>query len=104
MSDLMKPSPPILIAETMIVIIPIGAVPRRMLSAHQTDVDKNCFVTSSPNNVRRGAKFENALFSKFALSTVGIGGFVPVTVAVIVGEAIAKLSSGSQAELEIGLF
>jgi hypothetical protein len=72
MSDLKIVLFSILIADTIIVMIPIGAIPRRMLSAHPTEVERNCFVISSPNNVNRGAKFENALFWKFEVSTVGV--------------------------------
>jgi hypothetical protein len=89
MSDFKNRSPPILTAHIIIVIIPIGAVPRRILSAHPIDVDKNCFVISSPKRVRRGAKFEKALFSKFEVSTVAPVVFVVSATTVEVGLAIA---------------
>lgn len=47
------------------VMIPIGAIPSAMSSAQPMDVARNCFVTSSPNKVNRGAKSVKALFSKF---------------------------------------
>lgn len=67
----MKRFPPIRMAETIIVIIPIGAIPRRMSSHQLIDVDRNRFVISSPKSVRRGAKSENALLAKLLGSTVG---------------------------------
>jgi hypothetical protein len=64
-------------AEMRIVIIPIGAIPRRMLSAQPIDVERNCVVSSVPKRVRRGAKFVNALLAKLSLSTVGfVVGFI----------------------------
>jgi len=45
-----------LIELTTTVKIPNGAIASMKLSAHPTDRLKNCFVTCSPNNVRRGAK------------------------------------------------
>jgi hypothetical protein len=76
----------------MIVIIPIGAVARRMPSAHHTDVDKNCFVISSPKRVNKGAKLENALFWKFEVSTVGMGF---AAVAAVVGVGVGMISEMS---------
>jgi len=61
-SDFKSLFPPILMAPIMIVMIPIGAIPRRIASAHPMEVDRNCFVISSPKRVRRGAKSEKALF------------------------------------------
>jgi hypothetical protein len=49
----------------MTVIIPMGAMPRRISSAQPIDVARNCFVNSSPNRVRSGAKSLKALLAKF---------------------------------------
>ena len=55
----------------MIAMIPIGAIPRRISSAQPIEVERNCFVISSPKRVRRAAKSEKALFWKFCGFTVG---------------------------------
>ena len=41
-------------ALTTIVMTPIGPVASRILSAHPIDMDRNCFVASSPNSVTSG--------------------------------------------------
>jgi hypothetical protein len=56
--------PPTLIAETIIVIIPIGAIPSSTLSDTPIEVARNCLVTSSPKRVKRGLKSEKALLPK----------------------------------------
>lgn len=69
-SDFMKRFPPTRMAETMMAISPSGAMPSMTLSARVMDVARNCFVTSSPKSVRRGARLMNALFSKLLESTL----------------------------------
>lgn len=69
MKDLRSLSPPMRIAQTITVTTPIGAVPRRMPSAHHMDVERNCFVVSSPNRTNRGARSVKRLLAKFAEST-----------------------------------
>lgn len=56
MIDFINAVPPTLTAETMIVIIPSGAIPSKIVSAVPKDVARNCLVTSSPKRVRKGAK------------------------------------------------
>lgn len=96
-SDFKNLLPPIRIAQTTMVIIPIGAIPSRISSAKPIEVARNCFVNSSPKRVSNGAKSLKALFSKFKLSTFGI------TVAVAVGvalEVVVMLKFGLDDELE----
>lgn len=69
-------------ADIITVIRPIGAMPRRMSYTQLIEVDRNCFVISSPNRVRRGAKSEKTLFAKFCGSAVKV-----MTVAVGTAEA-----------------
>jgi hypothetical protein len=91
MSDLKNLFPPIRIAQTTMVIIPIGAIPIRTSSAKPIEVARNCFVNSSPKRVRSGAKSLKALFSKFEGSTFGITVAVAVAVALEVVDMM-KLS------------
>jgi hypothetical protein len=72
MNDFKNWFPPILMAQTIMVMIPIGAIPRRMSSGQPIEVDRNCLVISSPKRVKSGAKLVKALFSKDWLSTVGV--------------------------------
>lgn len=53
------------------VIIPIGAIPRRRSSDQLIDVERNCLVDSSPKSVNKGAKSVNKLLAKFWAFTVG---------------------------------
>jgi len=46
------------------VIMPSGPTARRILSAHPSDMVRNCFVTCSPKRVRRGARSLPRLFMK----------------------------------------
>jgi hypothetical protein len=57
------------IAQTTTVITPIGAVPRRIPSAHPIDVARNCFVVSSPNKINKGARSVKRLLAKFPESS-----------------------------------
>ena len=84
-SDFKNWFPPILIAHIITVMIPIGAVPRRILSAHPIDVDKNCLVISSPKRVRRGAKSVKALFSKFEASAIAAVALAIAAAVLLVG-------------------
>ena len=69
--DLRKPFPPTLMADTITVGIPIGAIPRRTISIQPIVVERNCFVSSSPKSVSSGARLVKALLAKFDESTVG---------------------------------
>lgn len=53
--DLSTRDPPMRMALTTMVMIPIGPVASKMLSAHPIDRDTNCFVACSPKRVIRGA-------------------------------------------------
>lgn len=64
--------PPTRMADTIMVIIPIGAMLSKITSAGPMEVARNCLVTSSPKRVRRGAKLEKALLAKLSASTVGL--------------------------------
>ena len=46
--------PPMRMALTTMVMIPIGPIASKMLSAHPMDIDRNCFVACSPKRVRSG--------------------------------------------------
>lgn len=59
MSDFIKGDPPTLTAETMMVIIPRGAIPSNAVSTEFSDVARNCLVASSPKRVRRALKSAN---------------------------------------------
>lgn len=67
----MRRLPPTRIADMMMVISPIGAMPSKTTSAKPMEVARNCFVTSSPKRVRRGAKSVKALLAKLFASMVG---------------------------------
>lgn len=67
MTDFIRGDPPTLIAETMIVIIPRGAIPSNTVSKPLIDVARNCLVVSSPKRVRRALKSAN---EKIASSVV----------------------------------
>jgi hypothetical protein len=58
------------IIETIIVMILRGAILSMMLSAIDINVARNCFVTSSPKSVRRGAKLVKAFLPKLSALTV----------------------------------
>lgn len=81
MRDLRNLFPAILIAETMMVMIPIGAMPIMMISRNSREADRNCLVGSSPNKVKRGAKLVKAFLSKLYGSMSGMA----------VGAAISRL-------------
>jgi hypothetical protein len=73
----------------MAVMIPIGAIPSRISSAQPIAVARNCFVNSSPNSVRSGARSLKALLAKFELSTLGVA--VAVADAVVVVDMTARI-------------
>jgi hypothetical protein len=54
--------PATLIALTMAVIIPKGAIVKRMLSAQPVDSLRKCFATCSPKSERIGARSLKRLF------------------------------------------
>lgn len=86
--------PPILIAQTTTVMMPIGAILSKMSSAKPMDVARNCIVKVSPNRVRSGAKSLKALFAKFDVSTVG---FALAAVVVVFGMMNFALGNGHAA-------
>lgn len=77
--DFMKLFPPTRMADTMIVIIPMGAIPSRIVSTIPMLVPRNCFVTPSPKRVSSGAKSKKALLKKLSES-----GVVALLVAILV--------------------
>ena len=80
-------------ALTMIVIIPMGPVASKTLSAHPMDMDRNCFVTCSPKRVRSGANAEPIVVIKSDKSSgfvVAVGEGVEVVV--VIGGAIVWTS------------
>lgn len=72
MIDFIKAVPPTLTAETMIVIIPSGAIPSKKVSAVPNDVARNCLVTSSPNRVRKGTKSATETKASFAALLIAV--------------------------------
>jgi hypothetical protein len=65
MNDLKNLVPPILMAQGIVVMIPIGAIPRRISSPQPMEVERNCFVISPPKSDSNGAKSVNKLSWKF---------------------------------------
>lgn len=63
---------PTRIVETITVIIPIGIMPKRIISSRPIDVARNCLVTSLPKSIRRGAKLENELLLKLSVLIVAL--------------------------------
>jgi len=53
--------PPILMAQIIVVMMPIGAIPMRISSAQLMEVERNSFVISSPKSDNNGAKSVNRL-------------------------------------------
>ena len=60
------------IALTIMVMIPSGAVEISRQSAQPIEVDRDCFVTSSPNKVRSGERSLKREVAKFEASAVGV--------------------------------
>lgn len=79
MTDFIRGDPPTLIAETMIVMIPTGAIPSNTVSNVLSDVVRNCLVVSSPKRVRRALKSAN----EKAASSVVLMFVVPLFVAMV---------------------
>lgn len=64
---------PTRIAEEMAVMIPIGAMAKRILSNTEKDDFRNCAVTFSPNSVISGPRSDAALFAKSLASKADVG-------------------------------
>lgn len=72
-------------ALTMIVMIPIGAIASKRSSPNPSDIERNCFVTSSPKRASKGVRSVNKPLARLFVSTDGVG----VTVLEVVVATIA---------------
>lgn len=63
--------PPTRIADTIMVMIPIGPDASNKWSAHPVDLDKNCFVASSPKSVKSGKTAVPTLLKRSVKSFTG---------------------------------
>lgn len=89
MTDFIKGEPPTLIAETMMVIIPRGAIPSNTVSNPLIDVARNCLVASSPKRVRSALKSAN---EKTVSSVVSIFDVLSFVAMVRNGESSFKIN------------
>ena len=95
------------IALTIMVMIPSGAVAISKQSAQPIEVDRNCFVTSSPNKMRSGERSLKRDVAKFEVSTVGVALVMLVVLAelvvlvelIVVGRALCRFAGRATTRL-----
>ncbi len=74
--------------------MPRGPIARRMLSAHPSDMLRNCFVTCSPKSVKRGARSVPRLLRKSSPSKSDVGA-VSISIAVGVPMPVEVVAVGA---------
>ena len=93
------------IALTTMVMIPSGAVAISRQSAQPIEVDRNCFVTSSPNKMRSGERSLKRDVAKLEVSTVGVAlaELVVLVELIVVGRALCKVAGRAMTTAEQNL-